>query len=218
MKPDYRVPDPARKSFARTNIQTIHHRISIIRELFPETRSIAEICCGDCIQQHKAYQQGLSISSYAGLDIQPDIAALNRSRGIHCRCGDALDREILQEFIDFDLIFYGPPLSVDCDGHRLLNFQEVVPGFGDFSWLLLGELNYNGILVCICPRMTSMGDAVWLYKQIKELRKDVGLRLIHSSYSTITGDGEETGLRLKYLELWFSNNDEDSWEIRESRG
>jgi hypothetical protein len=217
MKPDYQIPDRNRKSFARTNIQTIQHRISIILELFPQIKSIAEICCGDCLQLQQSYQMSLNITRYVGLDIHPDIVAWNRSRGIECLLGDALEKDTLQRFVDFDLIFFGPPLSVDCDGHRLLTFQEVIPSYGDFGRLLFGELNYKGTLICICPKETTMGDVSWLYTQITELRKEVGLRLIHSSSSTVTGDGEETDLRLKYLELWFSSYLEDAWEIRESR-
>ena len=61
-----------------------------------------------------------------------------------------------------------------------------------------------------------MGDAQWLYKQVRELRDDVGLRLIHYSITTLTGDGEITEPRLKYVELWLSSRLSNLWEVRES--
>jgi hypothetical protein len=211
------VPDLKKKSFARTNVQTIRHRAALIRELLPDIRSIAEICCGDCAEQQRIYKEELNIDRYVGLDIQPEIALLNRSRGIECQCGDALDRDMLENFLCMELIFFGPPLSKDCDGHNLLRFREVVPGFSDFSRLLLGELSYRGVLVCICPKITTFGDIEWFYNGIKSFRKNFGLRLIHKSYSTQTGYGEETKLRLKYVELWLSQTLGDAWETRESR-
>jgi hypothetical protein len=90
----------------------------------------------------------------------------------------------------------------------------VVPGYAAVARLLLGELGYQGTLVCICPNSTTPGDARWLYDQIKAVRPDFGLRLFHSSYTTITGSGLETEPRLKYVELWFSNRLEDAWEMR----
>jgi hypothetical protein len=50
-----------------------------------------------------------------------------------------------------------------------------------------------------------MGHVRILYDQVKSLREDFGLRLINYTHSTITGSGETTELRLKYVELWFSS-------------
>jgi len=138
--------------------------------------------------------------------------------GVDCVCGDALAETTLRQLLTFEVIFFGPPLSIDCDGHQLLSFREVVPGYADFVQLLLGELGYSGTLVCICPRVTTMGDVRWLYHQVQALREDFGLRLVYSSYATVTGGGVETEPRLKYLEVWFSNHLEDSWEIRNQAG
>lgn len=63
-----------------------------------------------------------------------------------------------------------------------------------------------------------MGNISRLYQDIQAYRPDIHLRLIHHSYSTITGSGEATEMRLKYIELWFSSALEDLWEVRESRG
>ncbi len=213
----YQTPDPNKRAFARTNSQTIAQRVTLLRELLPGTASVAEICCGDCSQQWLAYTQQLGVRTFRGLDIEPGIVAKNREQGIECVCGDALDRKVLQSFLGADVIFFGPPLSVDCDGHRLLAFREVTPRYGDFAWLLLDGLGYRGTLVCICPKTTTMGDITWLHHQITSYRKDFGLRLIHRTYSTLTGDGQETELRLKYVELVFSSHLEDKWEIRESK-
>jgi hypothetical protein len=214
---NYQLPDSDNPHFARTNIQTIYQRASILKELLPDTKSVAEICCGDCSEQDKIYRKILEIEKYVGLDIQTEIVELNRSRGVSCMLGDALDKNVLPTFLGFDVIFYGPPLSVHCDGHNLLSFREIVPGYQDFVRLLLEELNYKGTLVCICPRDTTMGDVRLLYERVKSLQEDFGLRLINYSYSTITGSGETTELRLKYIELWFSSILEDSWEVRESK-
>ena len=149
------------------------------------------------------------------MDIQPDVVVANRARGIDCLCGDALDQETLRHFQTFDVVFFGPPLSLGCDGHQLLRFRDVVPGYTDFVRLFLEELRYDGTLVCICPNTTTLGDARWLYSQVKALRDDFGLRLIHYSCSTLTGDGTATEPRLKYVEFWFSNRLDDAWEIRQ---
>jgi hypothetical protein len=212
----YHTPDLNRVAFARTNPQTLNQRVAILRELLPDVKSIAEICCGDCSRQWEVYHRALDIKTYCGLDIQPEIAAANRAKGIDCVCGDALDRATLSRFRAFDVIFFGPPLSVNCDGHTLLSFHEVVPGFACFAHLLLGELLYSGTLVCICPKATTMGDVRWLYTRVKEQRQDVGLRLIHYSYSTVTGADVVTESRLKYVELWFSDHLDDMWEVRKS--
>jgi hypothetical protein len=217
MNHSYRVPDPGNPQFSRTNVQTIYQRAVILRELFTEKITIAEICCGDCSEQDRIYREELGIETYVGLDIQPAIVARNRSKGVDCICGDALDKNVLQTFLGFDVIFFGPPLSVRCEGHDLLDFGEIVPGYLDFVGLLLGELNYTGTLVCICPRDTTMGHVRMLYEHVKRLREDFGLRLINHSYSTITGRGETTGLRLKYVELWFSSILDGRWEVRESK-
>jgi hypothetical protein len=217
MNNQYQLPDSDNPHFAQTNIQTIHQRASILKELLPDVKSVAEICCGNCSEQDRIYRQVLEIEKYVGLDIQSEIVELNRSRGISCMLGDALDKSVLETFLSFDVIFYGPPLSVHCDGHNFLAFREIIPGYQDFVGLLLGELNYTGTLVCICPRDTTMGHIRLLYEQVKRLREDFGLRLINHSYSTITGSGETTELRLKYVEPWFSAILEDSWEVRESK-
>lgn len=207
------LPDLSRKSFARTNPQTIAQRVALLRDLLPGLRSIAEICCGDCSTQAEAYRQYLDVAVYRGLDLKPEIVAANRARGIDCLCGDALDPTVIRQFLDAEVIFFGPPLSVECDGHRLLAFQEVVPRYADFVQLLLGDLNYHGTLVCICPHSTTPGDARWLYDRIKALRPNFGLRLLHSSYATVTSRGVKTEPRLKYAELWFSDRLEDAWEM-----
>ena len=75
-----------------------------------------------------------------------------------------------------------------------------------------------GLMVCICPNSTNMGDIQRLYYQLKAYRPDVGLRLIRYSYATLTGDDEITEMRLKYVELWFSVWLNDRWEVCESRG
>jgi hypothetical protein len=65
---------------------------------------------------------------------------------------------------------------------------------------------------------TNLGDAQWLYRQIQAYRADIGLRLIHHSYTTLTGADEVTEMRLKYVELWFSARLADLWEVRKSWG
>ena len=218
MSPSNRLPNLSRKSFARTNEQTIAQRVNLLLELAPHIRSVAEICCGDCQHQHHAYTQTLGIKTYRGLDLEPVIVEANRANGIECLLGDALDESIMRKFIQDDVIFFGPPLSDDCDGHRLVGFDAVVPSFSAFARLLLGTLHYEGLLVCICPNSIDMGNISRLYQDIQAYRPDIHLRLIHHSYSTITGSGEATEMRLKYIELWFSSALEDLWEVRESRG
>lgn len=210
------VPDLTRRAFARTNAQTIAQRIGLIKELLPNTEAIAEICCGDCSRQWQAYQEQLGIGRYRGLDIEPTIVSYNKAQGIDCLCGNALNPDIISQFLDFDLIFYGPPLSVACDAHRLLAFSEVVPSFFDFTYLLLGELGFSGTLVCIAPKTTTMGEIQHLYQHVKSFSPDYNLPLIHYSYANTTGQGEATELRLKYIELWFSNQLGDDWQVRES--
>lgn len=218
MKPSTsRLPDLTRRAFARTNAQTVAQRVMLLRELVPDARVITEICCGDCSRQHQAYTRELGIQTFRGLDLEPAIVAVNQAAGIECYQGDALDADTLRRFIRDDVIFFGPPLSEDCDGHRLLNFDEVVPCYSGFTRLLLGELLYDGLLVCICPNSTNLGDITRLDHAIRTIRPDFNLPLIHHSYSTLTGNNEITELRLKYIELWFSNQSEDLWEVRESR-
>jgi hypothetical protein len=216
MKETFETPDLSRRAFARTNAQTVAQRVALLRELMPGSRSVAELCCGDCSVQWEAYRRELGIERYRGLDLEPEIVQVNRARGIDCVQGNVLEPQTLRPFLDFDAIFFGPPLSVDCDGHRLLPFREVRPGFDAFARLLLGELRYDGLLVCIGPRSTTVGDARYLYEQVKAVRPDYGLRLMHHSHATLTGGGEVTEPRLKYVELWLSNRLGDLWEIRKS--
>ena len=156
------------------------------------------------------------MTRYVGLDISPVIVATNQARGIECVQGDALDPAALCRFFDFDLLFFGPPLSVDCDGHHLLAFTQVTPGYAAFSHLLWSELGYRGTVVCLCPKTTTPGDLRHLYDQIRCNRPDVGLRLVWQSWSTETGLGEITPPRLKYIKAWFSSVLPDAWEFRSS--
>jgi hypothetical protein len=151
---------------------------------------------------------------YRGLDIDPEIVRMNRERGIDCRRGDVLDRKVLAEFLDFELLFFGPPLSAGSDGHTALAFRDVVPSFSDLLTALYGDLGYDGTCVCICPKGTTMGDIRWLYDQAREGRDEPGLRLIQYSHASVTGRRERTEARLKYVELWLSGRLEDSWEVR----
>lgn len=213
----YHRPDLDKKTFARTNHQTIEQRAQLISELLPNTKSIAELCCGDCSWQWQHYADTLNIERYRSLDLDPTIVKMNNAAGIDCICANVMDREVLRTFLDADVVFFGPPLSIDCDGHQLLSFQNVTPSFSDFTDLLLGALEYNGTLVCICPKTTTMGDAAQLYHDVQQKRADVGLRLIHHTYSTRTGSGEQTEPRRKYVELWFSTQLANQWEVRESQ-
>ncbi len=216
MPPTYQLPDPTQRPFARTNVQTIRQRAVLLRELLPDTHTIAELCCGDCSAQDEIYRSHFPIERYVGLDLQAEIVAANRTRGIECVQGDVLDLKIMRRFVDFDVIFFGPPLSIDCDGHHGLAFRDIVPGYADFARLLLADLRFDGTLVCIGPKTTHLGDAQWLSEQIGRWRSDVNLRLIHHSYSTVTGAGASTDPRLKYVELWFSTRLANAWEVRTS--
>lgn len=187
-----------------------------MKELLPGTRAIADLCCGDCSAQNAIYRAELDVAEYVGLDILPEIVAANRSKGIKCVLGDALDESVVRPFAAFDVIFFGPPLSVDCDGHRGLGFRDVVPGYAEFARLLMVELQFNGTLVCIGPKTTHLGDAQWLCDQIRRQRSEVNLRLIHHSHSTVTGSGAQTEPRLKYVELWLSTRLANTWESRKS--
>lgn len=211
-----RTPDHRRRSFARTNARTIGQRVAILRELAPNVRSVAEVCGGDCLAQAEAYRAAFGIGRFLAVDLDPTIAAANRQRGLEVVCGDALDPFAMRTLPDCDVVFFGPPLSEDCDGHRLLGFDDVRPSFRDFTTMLLGSLAYQGLLVCIGPRSTTMGDVQKLHRHVQTLRSDVGLALIHHSISTLTGHGEHTEPRRKYVELWFSHRHGDLWTVRES--
>jgi hypothetical protein len=214
---NYHITQPERP-FARTNRQTIYQRANLLHELGYERPSIAEICCGDCRQQQQIYRKVLRVENFCGLDLSPTVVALNRADGVACVRGDALDAAVMAQFTVFDILFFGPPLSAQCDGHTGLPFPQVTPGFAPFARLLLQELHYDGLLVCICPNSTNMGDIQWLYQQVQAFRANVGLRLIHHSYATLTGTDKETEMRLKYVELWISASLPDLWEVRASRG
>lgn len=216
MNSEYQVPNLSRQPFARTNHQTIGQRVTILNELLPGVQSIAELCCGDCTAQWRTYMQQLGISRFLALDINPDIVAQNRRLGMEYLCGDVLNPAILRLFLGYEVLFFGPPLSVACDGHQSLSFAQVRPGYRQFAALLLGALGYEGTVVCICPKSTIMGEIRWLYHEIQADRSDVGLALIHYSYSTLTGRSEETEPRLKYVELWFSTRLGNAWTIRKS--
>jgi hypothetical protein len=210
------LPD-IQRPFARTNLQTIHQRAGILKELLPGIASLAEICCGDCQQQFDIYRTRLGVQRFCGLDYSQEVVELNHQRKIPCVRGDALDQAVMRSFLDFEAVFFGPPLSADCDGHNLLAFRDVIPGFMPFTQLFLQELDYQGLLVLICPRGTTLGDVQWLIHQIAQVRSDYGLRLLHYSYATLTGLGEATELRLKYVELWLQKDPATQWEIRESK-
>ena len=175
----FQTPDLNKRTFARTNAQTIQQRVYILRELFPNIESIAEVCCGDCQRQWQAYRSELGISRYQGLDLNADIVKRNQEKGIDCICGNALDRTTMQQFQDFEVIFFGPPLSVDCDAHRLLGFYEAIPSYPDFLQLMIGEIGFRGTIVCICPKTSTMGDIQWLYDKVNSGNSEWGLRLIH---------------------------------------
>lgn len=209
----YHVTQPGRP-FARTNRQTIQQRAGILRELGYTQPAIAEICCGDCRRQQQIYQEQLQTTRYCGLDLSPEVVALNRAHGVACLAGDALDTAVMRQFLDFDVIFFGPPLSAQCDGHSGLSFRAVTPGYAPFVRLLLQELNYGGLLVCIGPNSANMGEIRWLYQQARQGRADVGLRLIHYSYATLTGNDAATERRLKYVELWLGAGLPDMWQVR----
>jgi hypothetical protein len=211
------VPD-IHRPFARTNIQTIRQRSILLRELHPGITSVAEICCGDCQQQYLTYRTEMGIQRFNSLDLSLDIMAFNCSRNIPCVHGNALDGTVMRSFLDFDAIFFGPPLSENCDGHHLFSFREVNPGFLPFIQLMVQELNYQGILILIGPRTTTLGDVQWIDHLVKNIRSDYSLRLLHYSHSSVTGSGEEMEMRLKYVELWYQVGASQQWEIRESRG
>ncbi|MCL4868935.1 MAG: hypothetical protein KJ063_08210 [Anaerolineae bacterium] len=211
---NYQLPDLRQHALATTNWQTIQQRVALLHELTTGSIGIGELCCGDCSRQWQAYTEQLGCSRFLGLDIEPQIVARNRAKGIPCVQGDVMDRQALAQFQDFAVLFFGPPLSQRCGIHRPLAFRDIQPRYDQVARLLLGELGYDGLLVCICPKTTDMGDITWLYQQIRLSRPDIGLRLIHHSYATVTGGGDQTEMRLKYVELWFSSQLEDAWELR----
>jgi hypothetical protein len=86
-----RLPDLTRRSFARTNAETIAQRVVLLDEFVPGVGSIAEICCGDCSRQHKVYTSKLGVRTFRGLDLEPAIIAALRAKGIDCYLGNALD-------------------------------------------------------------------------------------------------------------------------------
>ena len=106
MSSDCQTSDLHRHSFACTNPQTITQRVALLKEIQPRVKSIAELCCGDRLGQPQAYHRHLAISAHRGLDIQPDIVAANRARGIDYLCGDALDPERLRRFLAFGVVFF----------------------------------------------------------------------------------------------------------------
>ena len=212
----YQLPDLDRP-FARTNVQTIAQRVELLRELLPDARAIGELCCGACWAQCAAYRRELPVERYHGLDLHPGVVAANRAAGIDCDLGDVLDPAALRPFLGDDVLFFGPPLSVNCDGHTLLQFRAVTPGYADLVMMLFGQLGYDGTLVCIAPRATTPGDMRWLYDTATDANPGVGLRLIHHSYATLTGAGERHEPRLKYVELWLSTRLPDLWELREGQ-
>lgn len=214
--PTPRTPDHARLSFARTNRHTIMQRVRLLRELAPNVLSIAEVCGGDCAAQAAAYRTELGIGRFLAVDIDPKIVDANRQAGVSTVCADALDASAMRVLLDSDVVFFGPPLSEECDGHRLLAFSTVRPSFQAFAALLLSDLHFDGIFVCIAPRTTTMGDARKLHAAIQTVRPDYGLSVIHHSLSSLTGRGESTEPRRKYVELWFTRTLGDSWTIRES--
>jgi hypothetical protein len=217
MSGPFHTPDLSRRAFARTNRQTVEQRVALLRELFPQgVHSIGELCCGDCTRQHTAYTSQLGVERYRSLDLEPAIVKANQERGIECVQGDVTSPEVLRPFLEFDVLFYGPPLSVECDAHRSLSFRQVVPSFADVAGLLFGKLGYDGTLVCIAPNTTTPGDASWLYTRVREVRPDVRMPLIQHSYSTVTGSDEPTELRKKYVDIWLSTRLEDAWEVRHS--
>lgn len=217
MTDGHQTPDHQRQSFARTNRQTISQRAGLVAELLPDVRSIGEICCGDFSAQAEAYQQAFELDSVIGLDIDPAVVTANRERGLDCRLGNALEPQSLRPFLACDVLFFGPPLSVNCDGHDLLPVSAIKPAYAAFTRLLFDELNYQGTIVCIGPKSMSMGDVRQLYDQVQAVAPQIGLRMIHYSYATVTGRGDQTLPRLKYVECWFAADLGNVWEIRHSR-
>lgn len=181
-------------------------------------RAIGEICCGDCACQHATYSELLVLDRYVGLDLDPVIVAANRKRGIECLRGDTLDATVMRSFLACDVLFFGLPLSQNCDGHSLLSFRGTAPGYDDFCALLYGRLGYTGTIVCIAPKQTRLGDVQWLHSQVTRHTLAVNLPLIHWNHATVTGGGEATLPRLKYVGIWLSPRLENRWAQRSSMG
>ena len=105
MNKRYQLPN-SKKGFVHTNIKTVEQRAELIGELFPDTKSIAEICCGNCFHQSQIYGQRLHVQKFLGLDIDPKIVEMNKQQGVPCVYGDALNGITLKKFLDFDIIFF----------------------------------------------------------------------------------------------------------------
>ena len=101
----YHLPNP-KKGFVHTNPKTVQQRAELIGKLLPDTRSIAEICCGNCSYQSQIYRQTLHVHKYLGLDIDPEIVKMNKQQGVACIQGDALNGTTLKQFLEFDIIFF----------------------------------------------------------------------------------------------------------------
>jgi len=134
---------PGAGPFARTNRQTIAQRAALLQELLPAAQTIGELCCGDYSRQAEAYRQ-IGIKHFIGLDISVEIVATNQAKGLDCIQGDVLDPEVLRRFLECEVLFFGPPLSVNCDGHQGLGFAQIFPGYAAFSRLLWADLAYQG--------------------------------------------------------------------------
>ncbi len=96
-----------RRTFANTNAQTVAQRVQLLHELVPEARAIAKLCCDDCYRQWRAYTGVGSEVRFLGLDIEPNIVEQNKARGIPCLQGDVLDKGVLAQSSDFDVVFFG---------------------------------------------------------------------------------------------------------------
>lgn len=201
--------------YARTNIQTVRQRAQIIKDFLPKTHTIAEICCGDFTRQDQVYRRELGAHT-AGLDLNPDVVAYDKAKGLDCYHGNALDAAIMRKFLAADVLFFGPPLSPECTGHNVQSVAQVQPSFDDFIDLLIGALRFQGALVCICPKQTNMGDIQQIYKTVKKHNERYNLFLIHHSHATVTGRDEPTEKRLKYVELWFATTQPDEWHTKYS--
>ncbi len=173
---------------------------------------VAELCCGDCRAQEKEYRERLGVERYVGVDVDAQVIRMLKKSGVECLEGDALDAKIVEKLLGFDLIFFGPPLSKDCLGHQFFTFEQVRPSYAEFLTLAYGRLGYTGTIACIGPKTTTLGDARRLYDGINANAGPVSLRAVHYATSSVTGRGESTEPRLKYVELWFSRALADEWE------
>lgn len=212
MHSGYRVP-VAGRAFVHTNPQTVMQRAVLLETYFPGIQSIAELCCGNCLEQWQLYRERLGVHQFLGLDLDPAVVALNTGQHVPCVQGDVMQPATLARFLGFEVVFFGPPLSVDCTGHKPLAYRQVVPAYADFMRLLLGDLHYTGLVVCICPKTTRMDDMEKLHTVVQSVNPEYGLSLIHRSHSNLTSAGKPTELRLKYIELWFSRTLGDRWQM-----